>query len=65
MSPATGEKPAARPRRGDQLEVEIDSLAFGGRGVARTEGFVVFVAGGQARVVVRRETLDDLLRLDA
>jgi diaminopimelate decarboxylase len=25
---------------------------------------VVFVAGGQARVVVRRETLDDLLRLD-
>jgi diaminopimelate decarboxylase len=26
---------------------------------------VVFVAGGQARVVVRRETLDDLLRLDA
>jgi len=26
---------------------------------------VVFVAGGQARVVVRRETLDDLLRLDS
>jgi diaminopimelate decarboxylase len=26
---------------------------------------VVFVAAGQARVVVRRETLDDLLRLDA
>ncbi|MGH9182724.1 MAG: diaminopimelate decarboxylase [Acidimicrobiales bacterium] len=26
---------------------------------------VVFVAGGQAREVVRRETLDDLLRLDA
>ncbi|MGI9021692.1 MAG: diaminopimelate decarboxylase [Acidimicrobiales bacterium] len=25
---------------------------------------VVFVAGGEARVVVRRETLDDLLRLD-
>ncbi|HVL26940.1 MAG TPA: diaminopimelate decarboxylase, partial [Acidimicrobiales bacterium] len=25
---------------------------------------VVFVSGGQARVVVRRETLDDLLRLD-
>jgi len=25
---------------------------------------VVFVAGGKARVVVRRETLDDLLRLD-
>jgi diaminopimelate decarboxylase len=25
---------------------------------------VVFVAGGEARTVVRRETLDDLLRLD-
>jgi 23S rRNA (uracil1939-C5)-methyltransferase len=38
--------PAARgPRRGDLLELEIDSLAFGGRGVARAEGFVVFVAG--------------------
>jgi 23S rRNA (uracil1939-C5)-methyltransferase len=43
---ATGEKPAARgPRRGELLEVEVDSLAFGGRGVARAEGFVVFVAG--------------------
>jgi 23S rRNA (uracil1939-C5)-methyltransferase len=42
---ATGEKPAARRRRGEQLELEIDSLAFGGRGVARSEGLVVFVAG--------------------
>jgi 23S rRNA (uracil1939-C5)-methyltransferase len=42
---ATGQKPAARRRRGEQLEVEIESLAFGGRGVARTEGLVVFVAG--------------------
>jgi diaminopimelate decarboxylase len=25
---------------------------------------VLFVAGGHARVVVRRETLDDLVRLD-
>ncbi|HYJ23129.1 MAG TPA: 23S rRNA (uracil(1939)-C(5))-methyltransferase RlmD [Solirubrobacterales bacterium] len=46
MGQATGEKPAARgPRRGELLEVEIDSLAFGGRGVARAEGFVVFVSG--------------------
>ena len=45
MEGATGEKPAARRHRGEQLEVEIDSLAFGGRGVARSEGFVVFVAG--------------------
>jgi 23S rRNA (uracil1939-C5)-methyltransferase len=43
---ASGTKPAARgPRRGELLEVEVDSLAFGGRGVARAEGFVVFVAG--------------------
>ncbi len=46
MGPATGEKPAARgPRRGELLEVEVDSLAFGGRGVARADGFVVFVSG--------------------
>jgi diaminopimelate decarboxylase len=30
-----------------------------------TRPAVVFVADGEARVVVRRETLDDLLRLDA
>ena len=45
MEGATGEKPAARRRRGEQLEVEIDSLAFGGRGVARSKGLVFFVAG--------------------
>jgi 23S rRNA (uracil1939-C5)-methyltransferase len=43
---ASGTKPAARPRRGELLEVEVESLAFGGRGIARAEGFVVFVAGG-------------------
>jgi 23S rRNA (uracil1939-C5)-methyltransferase len=46
LTTARGEKPAARgPRRGELLEVEVDSLAFGGRGVARAEGFVVFVSG--------------------
>ena len=45
MTQATGEQPAARRRRGDRLEVEIESLAFGGRGVARADGMVVFVAG--------------------
>jgi 23S rRNA (uracil1939-C5)-methyltransferase len=35
----------ARPQRGDQLELTIDSLAFGGAGVARSEGYVVFVPG--------------------
>jgi 23S rRNA (uracil1939-C5)-methyltransferase len=35
-----------RPQRGDELELTIDSLAFGGAGVARLEGYVVFVTGG-------------------
>jgi 23S rRNA (uracil1939-C5)-methyltransferase len=48
--------PAARgPRRGDLLELEIDSLAFGGRGVARADGFVVFVAGALPGDRVRAE----------
>jgi 23S rRNA (uracil1939-C5)-methyltransferase len=37
------------------LEVEIDSLAFGGRGVARADGLVVFVAGGLPGDRVRAE----------
>jgi 23S rRNA (uracil1939-C5)-methyltransferase len=56
MEQATGTKPAARgPRRGELLEVEIDSLAFGGRGVARAEGFVVFVSGALPGDRVRAE----------
>ena len=56
MEQATGEKPAARgPRRGELLEIEVDSLAFGGRGVARTDGFVVFVAGALPGDRVRAE----------
>ncbi len=41
----TTEARPARPQRGDELELTIDSLAFGGAGVARTDGYVVFVAG--------------------
>jgi 23S rRNA (uracil1939-C5)-methyltransferase len=36
----------SRPQRGDELELTIDALAFGGAGVARLEGYVVFVTGG-------------------
>lgn len=36
---------AQRPTRGDELELTIDSLAFGGNGVARHNGYVVFVVG--------------------
>src|SRR4051794_41542132 len=34
-----------RPSRGDELELVVDSLAHGGNGVARLDGYVVFVAG--------------------
>ena len=47
-----------RPRRGEELELYVDSLAFGGAGVARLDGYVVFVAGGvpgdRVRAVVER-----------
>ncbi|MGH2876976.1 MAG: 23S rRNA (uracil(1939)-C(5))-methyltransferase RlmD [Solirubrobacteraceae bacterium] len=33
------------PRPGDELELTIDALAHGGAGVARADGYVVFVAG--------------------
>ncbi len=36
---------AAPVRRGEELELQIDSLAYGGNGVARLNGFVVFVRG--------------------
>ncbi len=44
---------AGRPSKGEELELSVDSLAFGGNGVARTgtadavggRGYVVFVAG--------------------
>jgi 23S rRNA (uracil1939-C5)-methyltransferase len=45
------------PRRGEELTLEIESLAHGGRGVARADGYVVFVAGGLPgdRVLARIE----------
>jgi 23S rRNA (uracil1939-C5)-methyltransferase len=55
MEQATGERPAARRHRGELLEVEIESLAFGGRGVARSQGLVVFVAGALPGDRVRAE----------
>jgi 23S rRNA (uracil1939-C5)-methyltransferase len=35
-----------KPRRGDVTELTIDDLAFGGEGVGRADGYVVFVRGG-------------------
>jgi 23S rRNA (uracil1939-C5)-methyltransferase len=34
-----------RPSRGEELVLDIDTLAYGGRGVARSNGYVVFVTG--------------------
>jgi 23S rRNA (uracil1939-C5)-methyltransferase len=36
----------ARARRGDTLSVTIDDLAYGGEGVGRVGGYVIFVPGG-------------------
>jgi len=48
---------ASRPRPGTDLELTVDSLAYGGKGVARLEGYVVFVAGALPgdRVLARVE----------
>src|SRR3954465_9142011 len=35
----------ARPKPGAELELGVDDFAFGGAGVARLEGYVVFVRG--------------------
>jgi 23S rRNA (uracil1939-C5)-methyltransferase len=58
--PAAGVDRPPRPQRGDELELQIESLAFGGEGVARLKdgGYVVFVAGAipgdRVRAVVHK-----------
>jgi 23S rRNA (uracil1939-C5)-methyltransferase len=37
---------AARPQRGAELELVVDSFAQGGTGIARHDGYVLFVTGG-------------------
>jgi 23S rRNA (uracil1939-C5)-methyltransferase len=44
---------AAPVRKGEELELRIDSLAYGGNGVGRVNGFVVFVRGGLPGDLVR------------
>ena len=47
-----------RPERGSELELTVADLAFGGAGVARLDGYVVFVSGAvpgdRVRAVVTR-----------
>ncbi len=44
---------AAPVARDDELELHVDSLAYGGNGVARLNGFVVFVRRGLPGDTVR------------
>ena len=34
-----------RPKKGDELELTVESLAFGGKGVAHLNGYVIFIKG--------------------
>jgi 23S rRNA (uracil1939-C5)-methyltransferase len=51
-----------RPHRGAELELTVDSLAHGGAGVARLDGYVVFVQGAvpgdRVRAVVGKSKRD-------
>jgi 23S rRNA (uracil1939-C5)-methyltransferase len=44
-----------RPARGQSLELEVEDLVYGGRGLARHNGYVVFVAGALPGERVRAE----------
>ena len=46
---------ATRVRRDEVLTLDVESLAYGGRGVARRNGFVVFVSGALPGDRVRAE----------
>ena len=45
LSEGGGATAASRPQRGDVVELTVTGLAHGGAGVARTDGYVVFVQG--------------------
>jgi 23S rRNA (uracil1939-C5)-methyltransferase len=53
---------SARPRNGDELDLTVDSFAHGGNGVARHDGYVVFVQGAvpgdRVRAVVTKSKRD-------
>ncbi|MDQ1495440.1 MAG: rRNA (uracil1939-C5)-methyltransferase [Actinomycetota bacterium] len=53
MPEATTKPRAERPRNGAELELTIDSFAQGGNGVARLDGFLLFVQGGVPGVRVK------------
>jgi 23S rRNA (uracil1939-C5)-methyltransferase len=54
---ARGREPRTRPRPGDLLELRVADLAHGGAGVARRDGYVVFVENGLPGDLVRAEVV--------
>jgi len=58
---STSPRTTSLPRKGDLLDLTIDSLAYGGKGVARHDGFVVFVQRAlpgqkvRVRITLRRK----------
>ena len=50
---------AAPVRKGEDVEVRIDSLAYGGNGVARLNGFVVFCSSEDGLEGKLRKTAND------
>jgi 23S rRNA (uracil1939-C5)-methyltransferase len=54
--------PGTRPQQGAELELTVEALAYGGAGVARLDGYVLFVQGAvpgdrvRARVTRRKRT---------
>jgi 23S rRNA (uracil1939-C5)-methyltransferase len=44
-----------RPKRSEELTLDVDTLAYGGRGIARLDGYVVFVRGALPGDRVRAE----------
>ena len=73
MEAAMPEDSVVKIKKGEIVTLDIDSLAFGGRGVARVDGLAVFVDGGipgdtvRARIVKKKKRfaearLEEVLR---
>src|SRR3954447_26798570 len=62
MAEATTKPRSARPRGGAEVELTVDSFAQGGNGVARLDGYVLFVRGAvrgdRGRAVVTKSKRD-------
>src|SRR5688572_19550509 len=54
---APGSRSDVRPRPGDLLDLRVEGLAYGGAGIARRNGYVVFVEDAFPGDRVRAEVL--------